>query len=81
MMHRTEAVDYGIIIEGEITLVLDDSEVLLRSGSVVIQRGTNHAWANRSGKVCRMLFVQIDGRYEPSIAAAVARRQAAAETT
>ena len=74
MMHRTEAVDYGIVIEGELTLVLDDSEVPLRSGSVVIQRGTNHAWANRSGKTCRMLFIQIDGRYEPAIAAALARR-------
>jgi len=74
MMHRTEAIDYGIVIEGEITLVLDDSEVPLKPGSVVVQRGTNHAWANRSGKLCRMLYVQIDGRYEPSIAAALARR-------
>jgi len=74
MMHRSEAIDYGIVIDGEMTLVLDDSEVPLRPGSVVIQRGTNHAWANRSGKMCRMLFVQIDGRYEPSIAAALARR-------
>ena len=74
MMHRTEAVDYGIVIEGEITLVLDDSEVHLKPGSIVIQRGTNHAWANRSGKVCRMLFIQIDGQYDPSIAAALARR-------
>ena len=74
MMHRTEAVDYGIVVEGEITLVLDDSEVLLKPGSVVVQRGTNHAWANRSGKVCRMLFVQIDGEYDPSIAAALAKR-------
>ena len=74
MMHRSEAVDYGIVIMGEITLVLDDSEVLLKVGSVVIQRGTNHAWANRSGKPCRILFIQIDGQYEPSIAAALARR-------
>ena len=74
MMHRSEAVDYGIVLDGEMTLVLDDSAVPLRAGSVVIQRGTNHAWANRSGKVCRMLFIQIDGRYEPSIAAALARR-------
>ena len=74
MMHRSEAVDYGIVLDGEMTLVLDDSAVPLRAGSVVIQRGTNHAWANRSGKVCRMLFIQIDGKYEPSIAAALARR-------
>jgi len=74
MMHRTEALDYGIVIEGEMTLVLDDAEVVLTPGSVVIQRGTNHAWANRSGRTCRMLFIQIDGEYEPSIAAALARR-------
>ncbi len=74
LMHRTESVDYGIVIEGEMTLVLDDSEVPLKQGSVVIQRGTNHAWANRSGKVCRMLFVLVDGAYDPAIAAALARR-------
>lgn len=74
LMHRTESVDYGIVIEGEMTLVLDDSEVLLKPGSVVVQRGTNHAWANRSGRPCRMLFVLVDGQYEPSIAAALARR-------
>jgi len=55
-------------------LVLDDSEVLLKPGSVVVQRGTNHAWANRSGKPCRMLFVLVDGRYELGIAAALQRR-------
>ncbi|MCW5636762.1 MAG: cupin domain-containing protein [Rubrivivax sp.] len=74
LMHRTESVDYGIVIEGEMTLVLDDSEVLLRPGSVVVQRGTNHAWANRSGRLCRMLFILVDGQYEPEIAAALARR-------
>jgi quercetin dioxygenase-like cupin family protein len=74
LMHRTESVDYGVVIEGEMTLVLDEGEVTLRPGSVVIQRGTNHAWANRSGRPCRMLFVLIDGRYEPSIAAAIGQR-------
>ena len=74
LMHRTESIDYGIVIAGEIFLVLDDTEVALRPGSVVVQRGTNHAWANRSGQPCRMLFIQIDGRYAPSIAAALTRR-------
>lgn len=74
LMHRTESIDYGIVIEGEMTLVLDDSEVLLKPGSVVVQRGTNHAWANRSGRPCRMLFILIGGQYEPSIAQALARR-------
>jgi hypothetical protein len=54
--------------------VLDDSEVLLRPGSVVVQRGTNHAWANRSGRPCRMLFVLVDGTYDPTIAATLAGR-------
>ena len=73
LMHRTESVDYGVVIEGEMTLVLDQGEVLLKPGSVVVQRGTNHAWANRSGKPCRMLFVLVDGCYEPTIAQALGR--------
>ena len=68
LMHRTESVDYGVVIEGELTLVLDEGEVLLRAGSVVVQRGTNHAWANRSDRPCRMLFVLVDGRFDPDIA-------------
>jgi mannose-6-phosphate isomerase-like protein (cupin superfamily) len=63
VMHRTQTVDYGVVIEGKITLILDDSEVDLEPGSVVIQRGTNHGWANRSDKPCRMLFVLVDGVY------------------
>lgn len=74
LMHRTESIDYGVVIDGEMTLVLDDSEVLLKPGSVVVQRGTNHAWANRSGRPCRMLFVLVDGRYDQAIAAALERR-------
>ncbi|MBK6864636.1 MAG: cupin domain-containing protein [Ideonella sp.] len=74
LMHRTESVDYGIVIDGELTLVLDDSEVALGPGSVVVQRGTNHAWANRSGRPCRMLFILVDGRYDAPLAAALARR-------
>ena len=67
LMHRTELVDYGVVISGEMTLILDKGETLLREGDVVIQRGTNHAWANRSGKPCRMLFILVDGRFEPGI--------------
>jgi len=76
LMHRTESVDYGVVIEGEMTLVLDDAEVLLRPGSVVVQRGTNHAWANRSGRPCRMLFVLVDGQYDAGIARSLAGRSA-----
>lgn len=67
LMHRTETVDYGIVIEGEITLVMDLGEAVLKPGDVVIQRGTNHAWANRGDKVCRIAFILIDGRYDPEI--------------
>ncbi|AOJ94827.1 cupin domain-containing protein [Burkholderia multivorans] len=76
LMHRTESIDYGVVIEGEVTLILDDSEVALAAGSVVIQRGTNHAWANRSDRPCRMLFVLIDGAYDPAIADALRARNA-----
>ncbi|BFM49085.1 cupin domain-containing protein [Marinomonas sp. THO17] len=72
LMHRTESVDYGIVIEGEMTLIVDDGEALLKQGSVVIQRGTNHAWANRSGKMCRMLFILIDGKYDNDLASKIA---------
>jgi mannose-6-phosphate isomerase-like protein (cupin superfamily) len=69
LMHRTESIDYGIVIEGELTLVLDDSEVALKPGDVVVQQGTNHAWANRSLRTCRVLFILVDGMYEPAIRA------------
>jgi mannose-6-phosphate isomerase-like protein (cupin superfamily) len=62
-MHRTQTVDYGIILDGEITLLVDDGEVLVRAGDIVIQRGTNHAWANRSGRPCRIAFILIDGQF------------------
>jgi mannose-6-phosphate isomerase-like protein (cupin superfamily) len=66
-MHRTETVDYGIVLSGEICLVMDKGEILCRPGDIVIQRGTNHAWANRSKEVCRIVFVLIDGAYEPGL--------------
>jgi len=60
-MHRTETLDYAIVLEGEIDMLLDDEDVHLKAGDVVIQRGTAHAWANRSDSVCRVAFVLIDG--------------------
>jgi hypothetical protein len=65
LMHRTETLDYGIVLEGEITLIVETGETTLAAGDVVIQRGANHAWSNRSGKMCRMAFVLIDGHYSP----------------
>lgn len=67
LMHRTKTVDYGIVLEGEITLILDRGETVIRAGDIVIQNGTNHAWANRSGKICRMAFILIDGRFSGDI--------------
>jgi mannose-6-phosphate isomerase-like protein (cupin superfamily) len=62
-MHRTETVDYGIVLEGEIYLIVDKGEALVRAGDVVVQRGTNHAWSNRSGRNCRIAFILIDGQF------------------
>ena len=62
-MHRTNSVDYAMVITGEIWMLMDDEEddVLLKAGDVVIQRGTNHAWANRGTETCIMMFVLVDG--------------------
>jgi quercetin dioxygenase-like cupin family protein len=59
-MHRTETIDYVIVLAGEIDVDMDDSTVTLRAGDVMVQRGTNHAWANRSGRPARVAFVLID---------------------
>ena len=59
-MHRTETVDYVIVIEGEIDMDMDASTVKLHQGDVMVQRGTNHAWVNRSDQKARVAFVLID---------------------
>lgn len=64
-MHRTRSIDYALVMEGEIDMLLDDSEVHLQAGDVLIQLGTNHAWVNNSGKSCRIAFVLIDAQ-EPA---------------
>lgn len=63
LMHRTETLDYGIVTEGEVWLVLDEEEVHLKRGDVVVQRGTNHAWSNRTETMARMVFILLDGRF------------------
>lgn len=60
-MHRTKSVDYAIVLQGEIDMLMDDSEVHLKAGDFLVQQGTNHAWVNRSAEVCRIAFVLIDG--------------------
>ena len=69
LMHRTETIDYGIVLEGELVLILDEAETIVRAGDVVVQRGTSHAWANRSGANARIAFVLVDGRFEPELQA------------
>ncbi|GAA0299157.1 cupin domain-containing protein [Sphingomonas oligophenolica] len=66
-MHRTETIDYGIVIEGELTLIVDTGETVVRAGDIVIQRGTNHGWANRTSSNCRIAFILIDGAYEQNL--------------
>jgi mannose-6-phosphate isomerase-like protein (cupin superfamily) len=60
LMHQTDTLDYIIILSGEIYLILDKEETLLHTGDIVIQRGTNHAWSNRSEKACIQLAILID---------------------
>ncbi len=60
-MHRTDSVDYAIVLSGRIKMLMDDSEVELKAGDVLIQRGTNHAWSNQYDDVCRIAFVLVDG--------------------
>jgi mannose-6-phosphate isomerase-like protein (cupin superfamily) len=67
VMHRTRTVDYVVVIAGEIVLVLDDSEVTLRQGDVVVQRGTDHAWENRSSEPARMAFFHIDAQFSEDL--------------
>ncbi|HTB65335.1 MAG TPA: cupin domain-containing protein [Steroidobacteraceae bacterium] len=67
VMHRTRTLDYVVVIKGEIVLVLDDSEVTLRAGDVVVQRGTDHAWENRSNQPARMAFFHIDAQFDAEL--------------
>ena len=70
-MHRTETLDVGVVLSGETWLLLDDgSETRMGPGDVVVQRGTNHAWANRSDAPVRMMFAMIDGAITDELRAA-----------
>jgi quercetin dioxygenase-like cupin family protein len=72
-MHRTQSVDYGIMLSGEVVLVLEDGETVLRPGDVVVQRGTNHRWENRSAETARMAFVLVDGAFTAELLASAGR--------
>ena len=64
-MHRTDTLDYAIVLSGEIYAVLDTGETLLRAGDVLVQRGTSHAWSNRSDAPCLIAFVLLSARPLP----------------
>jgi naringenin degradation protein FdeH len=63
--HKTDTIDYAIVIEGEIVALMDEGEKLMKTGDVLIQRGTNHAWANRTDKPARVAFILIDAKPVP----------------
>lgn len=77
LMHRTETIDYVMVLSGELTLVLDEADVVLRAGDVLVQCGTNHAWQNRSDAPATVMFVLISGAYQPQLTEVLA---GAAET-
>ena len=63
-MHRTSTIDYGIVLEGEIVMLLPgEHEVQLKPGDIVVQRGTDHAWQNKSGHLARMAFILLGGEF------------------
>ena len=61
-MHETDTIDYAIVLFGEIYALVDEGETLMKAGDVLIHRGTNHAWSNRSDNPCRVLFVLVDAK-------------------
>ena len=61
-MHVTATIDYAIVLHGEVHAVMDEDETLMKAGDILVQRGTNHAWANRSQSIARIAFILVDGR-------------------
>jgi len=61
-MHKTASVDYAIVLSGEIHALMDEGETLLRAGDCLVQRGTNHAWSNRSDEPCLVAFILVSAR-------------------
>ena len=61
-MHKTETVDYIVLLKGDVTLVLDEEEVDLKPFDVVVQRGTNHAWVNNGKEPALLIAVLIDSK-------------------
>ena len=61
-MHRTDSVDYAVVLTGEIYMMMDEDEVLLKAGDTVVQQGTNHAWSNRGTEPCQIAFILVDAK-------------------
>ena len=61
-MHRTDTVDYCLLLEGELFLILETCETRLLPGDIVVQGGTNHAWQNRSTEAARIAFINMTGQ-------------------
>jgi naringenin degradation protein FdeH len=64
--HRTRSIDYAIVLDGEIDMLMDDTEVHVKAGDVLVQQGTNHAWVNNGTKPCRIAFILIDATEPPA---------------
>jgi Cupin domain len=77
--HRTDSLDYAVVLDGEITLLVDEGETTLSAGDVIIQRATNHAWSNRTDKTARVLFVLIGT--EPLTPAQIAEKRRASSVS
>ena len=63
--HKTNTIDYAVVIEGEIYALMDEGEKLMKVGDCLVQRGTSHSWANRSDKIARIAFILIDAKPAP----------------
>ena len=61
-IHRTDSIDYAVVMSGEIDMEMDDSVVHLKAGDVLVQRGTIHNWVNRGTEPCKIAFVLIDAK-------------------
>lgn len=64
--HRTRTIDYAIVLDGEIDMLLDDTEIHVKAGDVLVQQATNHAWVNNGTKPCRIAFILIDSKTPPA---------------
>ena len=62
-MQKTRTLEFNVVLEGEVVLVLDTQEVKLKAGEIVVQRGTNHSWSNRSTKPAVVAIMSHDGKY------------------